>query len=473
MELSKLSQYFPSEETVTLIESDVTESAISRAVVRSLLDSETQRFIAKHPKSGEAHAQARGALLNGVPLNWMSRWCTPYPVYLASAAGCRLRDIDGNDYVDFCLGDTAALFGHGHEAVARALAEQAAGGTSTMMPTSDAATVAGLLAEWFSLPVWQFTVSATDANRFALRLARAITGRHKVLVFNGCYHGNLVETMVTMRNGVAVPSGEMVGAEIDPRDTTRIAEFNDLDAVEHELSQGDVACILAEPALTNCGTVLPQPGFHDRLRALATRHHALLILDETHTICRGQGGYTRAQGLVPDMVTLGKVLAGGVPAGAFGMSAEVRDRVAALMTSTGTGIFGIGGTLSGNALTLRAMAAMLEHVMIAPNYERMHASAAAIEQGLRSLFSKREIPWHVVRIGARLAWGYSPVPPRSARDTKIAADPELDKLLHLFLLNRGLLATPFTNASLVSPAISEVEIAAHIECFELFVDAVF
>ncbi len=291
----------------------MTLGQIDPAHVKRLLDEEIARFEASHPASRVAWEEARGSVHDGVPLNWMTRWCGSFPLYAREASGARLTDVDGHVYVDLALGDTGALFGHAVPQAVAAMARQAARGTTMMLPTEDAAVVTRNLAERFGLPVWQFAVSATDANRFCLRLARAITGRPKILVFNGCYHGNLAEALVRSQNGVAVPHPDMVGQELDPGETTRIVEFNDLDALERALSHGDVACVLAEPALTNCGVVPPAPGFHEGLRDLTRRHGVLLAMDETHTICCGPGGYTAAHGLEPDFLTLGKPIAGGIP----------------------------------------------------------------------------------------------------------------------------------------------------------------
>ena len=321
--------------------------------------------------------------------------------------------------------------------------------------------VGELLAQRFALPTWQFAVSATDANRFTLRLARAITGKRKVLLFNGCYHGNLIEALVTSENGIAASSPEMVGHEVDPRETTEIVEFNDLDAVERVLRKGEIACVMTEPALTNCRVVLPDPGFLEGVQNLARRHGALFSLDETHTICCGPGGYAGVHGITPDMLTLGKPIGGGVPAAAYGMSAEVADRIGEMMTRTGPGIFAIGGTLTGHALALAGMRVMLEEVMIEASFADMFRAAEAIERGVAEVMEKHRCAGHVTRLGARVA--YDPFSQASAngRDSMAVTNEAFDRLLHLFMLNRGLLLTPFQNMCLVAPQTNTDDVDRH------------
>ncbi len=345
---------------------------IDRTRLRDLMRRELDRFEQDHPRSRELFEAAKANLLAGVPMPWMSEWAGPYPVFVAEARGARFTDVDGREYVDLCLGDTGSMTGHGPKEAVDAIAEQAARGITLMLPTEDAAWVGAELQRRFGLPFWQFCLTATDANRFTIRLARAITARPKILVFNYCYHGSVDETIVTIEDGVPGPRIGNVGAPVDPTETTRVVEFNDVDALEAALAHEDVACVLAEPALTNIGIVLPEPGFHDALRTLTREHGTYLVIDETHTICAGPGGATRAWGLDPDFLTIGKPLASGVPAACYGMSGEVAERTDVFMRSLPTtDVGGIGGTLSGNALSLAAMRATLEHVLTDPAFERM------------------------------------------------------------------------------------------------------
>ncbi len=358
---------------------------LDRTRLHDLMRRELDRFEQDHPRSRELFEGAKANLLAGVPMPWMSEWAGPYPVFVAEAHGARFTDVDGREYVDLCLGDTGSMTGHAPKEAVDAIAEQAAKGITLMLPTEDAAWVGAEMQRRFGLPFWQFCLTATDANRFTIRLARAITARPKILVFNYCYHGSVDETIVTIEDGVPGPRIGNVGAPVDPTETTRVVEFNDVDALEAALAHEDVACVLAEPALTNIGIVLPEPGFHDALRTLTREHGTYLVIDETHTICAGPGGATRAWGLDPDFLTVGKPLASGVPAACYGMSAEVAERTDAFMRSLPTtDVGGIGGTLSGNALSLAAMRATLEHVLTESAFERMIALGERWADGVSS-----------------------------------------------------------------------------------------
>ena len=343
-------------------------TAVDRDRLAELLDAERQRFADNHPKSRALFERTGGSLMGGVPMPWMTRWASPFPVFVESAQDARLHDVDGHDYLDLSLGDTGALFGHSAEPIANAIAEQAARGITFMLPTADAAAVGEALAARFGLPFWQFATTATDANRFALKMARAATGRHMIVAFDGCYHGSLDETLVTVENGVVRASAENMAPAIDPAETTRVVPFNDIDALRAALAPGEVACVLCEPVLTNSGLVFPREGFHDAMRAATREHGALLVIDETHTICAGPGGATRAFGLDPDIVTLGKPLAGGVPAATYGFTAALAETIGDWTAGLASFVTGVTGTLSGNALGMAAMRAALEKVMTEDAY---------------------------------------------------------------------------------------------------------
>ncbi len=434
--------------------------------VQALLAREISRYEIDHPRSHELFGKAGRHLLNGVPLNWMRRWAGPFPLYAEAGEGAHVCDVDGRDYVDFCMADTASLFGHGRDAVASALDDRLRTGASMMLPTADAIRVGELLAQKFGLPTWQFAVSATDANRFTLRLARAVTGKRKVLLFNGCYHGNLVEALVTSENGIAASSPEMVGHEVDPRETTEIVEFNDLEAVERVLKAGDIACVMTEPALTNCRIVMPEPGFIEAVQELAKRHDAIFSLDETHTICCGPGGYAGVHGIEPDMLTLGKPIGGGVPAAAYGMSGDMAERVGDLMRQTGPGIFAIGGTLTGHALALAGMRVMLEEVMTEATFADMFRAAEGIERGVEEVFAQHGCQGQINRLGARVAYDAFAPAAKNGRESLASIDDEADRLLHLYMLNRGLLLTPFQNMCLVAPQTSDTDVALHTQLLD-------
>jgi glutamate-1-semialdehyde 2,1-aminomutase len=383
----------------------------------------------------------------------MIRWAGGFPVFAADAQGARFRDVDGHEYVDFCLGDTAAMTGHSPEPTVRAIAEQASRGITLMLPSEDAIWVGRELGRRFGLPRWQFALTATDANRFAIRLARELTGRPKVLVFNWCYHGSVDETFATLDGGTVVAREGNVGPPVGLAETTRVVEWNDAVALERELAHGDVACVLAEPALTNIGIVLPEPGFHDALREATRAAGTLLIIDETHTICAGPGGYTDAYGLAPDLLTIGKPIAGGVPAAAYGFSREVAKRLEELMPRderADTG--GIGGTVAANVLSLAATRATLDEVLTEEAFEHMIALGERFEAGVAEVIERHDLHWHVTRLGCRVEYLFRRERPRNGTEAAAGGNPELDRLIHLYALNRGILLTPFHNMALMSPA---------------------
>jgi glutamate-1-semialdehyde 2,1-aminomutase len=429
-----------------------------------VIEREREEFARRHARSRELHERAAGSLLAGVPMSWMTMWAGAHPIYLDTAEGARLVDVDGNEYADFCLGDTGAMAGHSPAPVMRAIRERA--GLTTMLPTEDAAWVGDELARRFGLPYWQFSLTATDANRWLLRMCRQVTRRPKVAVFNWCYHGSVDEAFVTLdgsREG-------NVGPMVDPTETTRVAEFNEIDSVEAVLSHGDVACLLMEPALTNIGIVLPEPGFLEAVRELCTRHGALLIIDETHTLSAGPGGCTAAWGLEPDAISLGKSIAGGVPIGAYGVSADLAERIAAEEDADYEDTGGVGGTLAGNALSLAAARAALGEVLTAEAFERMSALRERFVAGVEAALERHAVPWSVVSLGARAEYRFSAEPPRTGAESAAAGDREVEEYLHLYLLNRGVLITPFHNMALMCPATTEEQIDRHTEAFTAAVE---
>ena len=444
----------------------MTDTGVEPDRVSGLLGEETERFRATHPESAKLFERARSSLLGGVPMPWMTQWAGSYPVFVAEASGARFSDVDGNEYADFCLGDTGAMAGHAPLATADALARQSLEGTTLMLPTEDSVWVGEELERRFGLPFWQFALTATDANRFVLRLARAITDRPKVVVHSWCYHGTVDETFAIYEDGATRPRPGSIGAPVDPAVTTRAVEFNDVDALEEALAPGDVACVLCEPALTNMGIVLPDAGYHDALRELTQRHGTLLVIDETHTICTGPGGYTRAHDLHPDFLTIGKPIAGGVPAAAYGMSREVADRALAdRRIAEESDIGGIGGTLSGNALSLAAVRATLESVLTDEAFDAMIALGKRFEEGAAGAIAAARLPWSVTRLGCRVEYHFTQQPPSSGAEAHAAVDHELERYLHLHALNRGILMTPFHNMALMCPATSEEAVDLHTRAF--------
>ncbi len=444
---------------------------VDPARVAALTAREEERFVAMHPRSAERGARAHASLLGGVPMNWMARWPGAFPIFVTEATGARVVDVDGHEYVDFCLGDTGAMTGHAPAPTVAAIAAQARAGLSTMLPTDDSIAVGEELTRRFGLPTWQIATSATDANRFALRLARQATGRPKILVFNWCYHGTVDETLVELDGrGQVVPREGHLGEPVDPALTTEVVEFNDVDALERVLRRGEVACVLAEPVMTNIGIIHPDPGYHDALRRITRATGTLLLIDETHTLCTGPGGYTAAHGLEPDLLSIGKPIAGGLPAGAFGMTRAVADRVDAVVSGDDCDVGGIGGTLAGNPLTLAAIRATLDAVLTEAAFAHMLPLGARWADGVQSVIDATAVPWSVTRLGARAEYWFLPERPRTGAEAAAGVDHRLDALMHLYALNRGILLTPFHNMALMSPATTAADVDRHTEVFAAAVD---
>jgi glutamate-1-semialdehyde 2,1-aminomutase len=438
---------------------------IDRMRLARLLARELARFENENPRSRELFEQARRSLLAGVPMNWMARWAGPYPVFVRRALGARMWDVDGHQYVDFCLGDTGSMFGHSPPSVVRAVVRQLGRGITTMLPTEDSVWVGRELAHRFGLPYWQLAMTATDANRFAVRIAREVTGRPKILVFNGCYHGSVDEALVELTEGRIGSNPGSIGPPVDPSLTTKEIEFNDVPSLEAALAPGDVAAVLAEPAMTNQGIILPDPGYHERLREITRLTGTLLILDETHTICEGPGGYTRAHRLQPDMITLGKPLGSGIPAAAFGMAEGIAESSLPKASAETGDESGIGGTLSGNPLATAAMRATLAHLITPASYRRMIPLAKRWTAGVDRTIRELSLPWHVTRLGTRAEYRFRPTPPRNGGEAIASKDVELDRFVHLFALNRGILLTPFHNMALMSPSTRASDVDYHSEVF--------
>jgi glutamate-1-semialdehyde 2,1-aminomutase len=442
-------------------------ATIDRKNLDELLARERAEYVSRTPRSRALFEQA-DHLFGRVPMTWMNKWSGGYPEYLVSARGNRVTTVDGHQLVDFALGDTGAMAGHSPAPTVAAVTERIGrlGGATTMLPTADAEWVAAELARRFGLPLWSFTLSATDANRWAIRLARLVTGRPRVLVFAYGYHGSVDETFA-----VRGPDGETrlrpgsVGAPVNIALTTRAAEWNDLESVERALAPRDVAVIVTEPALTNIGIVLPEPGFLAGLRELASRHGSLLLFDETHTISAGPGGATGAWGLDPDILTVGKSIGGGVPAGAYAITAQLADRVSHHAEADLVDVGGVGGTLAGNALSVAAMRATLEHVLTPPAFEHMIALATRFAAGVERTLLESGVPWSVSQLGARVEYRFARPAPRSGTHSAAAHDGALEEYLHLFLANRGVLLTPFHNMSLMCPETSPADVELHTHLF--------
>ena len=444
--------------------------------LHALLERELATFAERHPRTRSLHERARESLLDGVPMNWMIKSAGPFPLFLESASGAHATCADGHDYVDLCLGDTGAMAGHGPAPVVAAVERQIRRGITTMLPTEDAAWVGEELTRRFGLPSWQFTLTATDANRFSLRLARLITGRPFVAVHEHCYHGSVDETFAVLAgdgSGRVVARRGNIGPQVDPALTTRVVPFNDLDALDRALADRQVAALLIEPALTNVGIVLPDPGYLEGVREITRRHGTILIHDETHTICAGPGGMTGAGGYQPDMLVIGKTIGGGIPVATYGMSLDVADRLAARTTFEDVDVGGLGGTLAGYALSMAAIRATLGEVLTEAAFERMLPLAERWERGVAEAIERHGAPWNVTRLGARAEYHFMPRPARHGAEQMANADTELERFLHLWCLNRGILMTPFHNMALMSPSTTEADVDRHTDVLAEAVDALF
>jgi len=448
--------------------------SLNRDRLEHLLREEEARFHQQHPKSYALTQRARQSMQGGVPMLWMIRWAGTFPVFVAEAKGAHFSDVDGNRYIDFCLGDTGAMTGHSPEATLEAVIRQAARGITLMLPTEDCLWVGEELQRRFGLQYWQFTLTATDANRFAIRMARHITARPKVLVFNYCYHGSVDESFITIdEDGIPGARRGNLGPPVDPCETTKVIEFNDIAALEQALAPQDVAAVLAEPVMTNIGIIHPDPGYHDALREITRRTGTQLIIDETHTLCAGPGGYTGKHGLKPDFLTCGKPLAGGIPAGVYGFTPEVAEAFWAKLALDDSDVGGIGGTLAGNALSMAAMKATLANVLTPERYARCETLADRYEAGVLEGIRAFDLPWIVKRLGFRVEYWFRQVPPRNGSEANAAVDSELDRYMHLWALNRGILMTPFHNMALIAAEVSEADIDYHTQVFRQALEALY
>ena len=448
---------------------------IVNARLLHLFAEESDRFARAHPRAAQLAARAGGSLVGGVPMSWMQRWASPVPPYAASARGATITDVDGHKYLDLALGDTAAMAGHAPAPLTRAIAAQLENGATTMLPSEAAIDAAEELTRRFGLPLWQLCLTATDANRFVLRIARAVTKRPKVLVHNWCYHGTVDETFAIAAPGGSAGAAQArpgnTGPQVDPSITTRVVEINDLVATEAALAAGDVAAILIEPALTNIGIVLPDPGYHAALRTLATKYGALLIADETHTISLGPGGATAAWSLEPDLLVIGKAIAGGLPGAAYGMRRELAEQIAAELKRDEIDTGGIGGTVSGSVLSAVAIRTTLREVLTDDAFPQMIATASRWADGVMGVLTRHDIPWSVTRLGARAEYHFTPEAPRTGAEAAAAVHHEMERYLHLHALNRGIIMTPFHNMALFSPATPADAADRHTTAFDEAISA--
>jgi glutamate-1-semialdehyde 2,1-aminomutase len=440
-------------------------ATINRNKLEKVLEKEIQLFAREHPKGYALYQRAKGSLLDGVPMNWMVRWAGGYPLFVDHAKGAHFTCADGKEFLDFCLGDTGAMVGHSPDAPVAEIKQQLDKGITFMLPTEDAIWVGEELQRRFKLKYWQTTLTATDANRFVLRLCRHITKRPYVLVFDYCYHGSVDETFITINDGIPGPRPGAIGPQVNPVLTTRVIPWNNIPALEQALAAGDIACVLAEPVMTNIGIIHPDPGYHNALRELTRKYGTLLIIDETHTMCAGPGGYTGEAGLEPDILTVGKTIGAGVPAAVYGLSEEVGDRVSKSIKVDESDVGGIGGTLAGNALSLAAMRATLRTTLSKDTFAHTIPLAVRFTDGVKQAIDEFGLPWVINRLGCRAEYWFCPVLPHNGGDAEAAVDSELDRYMHLAAMNRGILMTPFHNMALIAPDVTEADIDYHTKVF--------
>lgn len=449
--------------------------------VREILQREEKQYIDNRPRSQALHAQACKNFVGGVPMTWMRIWAGAFPIFVDHAEGVYLTDVDGHEYLDLCLGDTGALAGHANPHVVTALNEQAAKGTTHMLPTADSIWVGQELERRFGLPYWHIVMTATDANRMALKAAREFTGRRKILAFNGSYHGSVDETLCVQFGDIMLHAPGAIGPMVDhPSITTRMVEFNDVAALEKALKIGDIACVITEPVMTNIGIIFPEPGFHDELRRLTRKYGALLLIDETHCLCAGPAGITGEMNLDPDIIVFGKPVAGGYPAGVMGFTREIGDMLNKRVPWHL--FFGFGGTLSGNAGALAGMKATLEKVLNRENFARMIPLAEHMEAGIAQIIKDNDLPWYVARVGCRVEFRFLAAPPKNATDT-LADVPynevdiftegltgPLEELIHIYCANRGILLTPVHEMALVGPATTREDVDRYVDAIRSLVE---
>lgn len=440
---------------------------LNRSKLTSLIEKERELYVSTHQKSLAAFKKADN-LFGRVPMTWMSKWSGGFPIYLQSAHGNRITDIDGNEYIDFALGDTGAMAGHSPKETADAIQKRISelGGITTMLPTEDAQWVGAELTRRFGLPLWSFTLTATDANRWAIRLARLATGRPRILVFSYCYHGSVDETLaIPGRDGVAIARPGNVAPPVELSETTRVVEFNDIEAVKRELAKMDVAAVLTEPALTNIGIVLPEPGFLEALQTICKETGTLLMIDETHTISAGPGGATQLWNLKPDIFIIGKAIGGGIPSGAYGITEELAKTIMNQEEADIVDVGGVGGTLAGNALSITAMRATLEHVLRDDTWPEMIDLATEFRSGVEKAIVDFDLPWSCTQLGARAEYRFINPAPVNGTESAESSDPELEEYFHLYTANRGVLITPFHNMALMCRDTKLADVERHSELF--------
>ncbi len=443
--------------------------------VRALEESENARFIAERPRSMELGERGRRSMPRGVPMAWMDDLYDHPPVWVAHGEGSTFTDVDGHAYVDMYVADMSAFCGHAPRAVVEAVAERVGLGNQFLLPGEDAISVAEHLASRYRMPKWQFTLSGTQANTEVIRIARALTGRDVVLVFDGKYHGEGDSTLVIEEDGRVVP--EHPGLPPWVADGARIVQFNDVPALEAALAPGDVALVLAEPAMTNAGFILPRPGYHEALRRATREAGTLLALDEVHTLVCAHGGLAGEWGLAPDFLVLGKSIAAGVPLAAYGMREEIAATIAPpeearVVSGAFVDELPTGGTLFANALSMAAGRAALLDVLTPDAFAHAATLGERLAAGLREAIAAAGLSWSVVQHGAHAAYFFVPEPPADGAASRAADDPSLRALIRVYMANRGVWESGWWLGPTVSVAHDAADVDRYIGLFGEFLGAV-
>ena len=446
---------------------------ISREKLLSQLKLERESFISTHPKSSEQKELRGEVLLYHAPMNWMQQWPLEFPITLSRGEKHKVTDVDGNTYIDFCLGYSAAFPGHGSKAVVRALNSAMTGGMVYTMPSGLDAEIGGLLKERFGQDFWGFALSATDANRFVIKLCREITGRKKILVFNGCYHGTVEETFAMGTDGKTETREGNIGIGVETAKTTTAIEFNDPDALEAELKKGEYACLILEPVMTNCGIIPPTPGYLEAAKALCRKHDTIFIIDEAHTITADYTGYAKKHGLKPDILILGKCIGGGFPVGVYGVSEEIKSRIDGIIRVEYSDTSGIGGTMTGSVIAMAGIRAALAYELTEENYRKAIANTGRIMEGIKNIIMENHLGWSLVDLGARFDIWFSEKPGTNAAEAFEIHDSDLYEYIFTAFVNRGFIMSPYWNIlASVSPYLSEEDCANFIGAFEKIIQSI-
>ncbi len=443
---------------------------LDRSKLRAFEKDEVQRFQQKIPKSRALFQESRSVMPSGVPAAWMAAFYPGTEMFIAKGSGCYFEDVDGNKFLDMTQCDLSMVCGFGPEPVARAVAKQFSAGSHFLLPTEDAIATSRLLADRYHLPFWQYTLSASVANSEAIRISRYATGREKVLIFQGKYHGHIDETLVSADAERLVP--DQLGLPKNVTEGTVVVPFNDLEVVEKPLKRGDIACVLTEPVLTNVGVVLPDDGFHSGLRDLTRKYETILIIDETHTQAAAYGGFTNTWQLEPDILTLGKCVGGGVPFGAYGLSQDLGKVVEDSQTTEADGRknIALGGTMFGNALNMAAARAALEHVLTKSGYERIQALAGKLADGIDEAIKSHDLPWGTFRLGNRSGVCLSKTFPRNAAQARKCINRNFNYATRAFMANRGIWEPVYVHGPSISFAHSENDVEIYLSAFNELLD---